>query len=166
MKDYAENIDFATFQQDAEALHAEKVALKVECHSLKAQLEQEFTEGEETKAKLEKLEADAKTLKMWISEGNVIFDRLRSELDNHRASAARLETTNAQLTSDLDSANKEIGLLTANNHPILQNIVDLRNSDSDLQARLVREDLEFQERLLDYEEMEVEDLLLDVQSHG
>ncbi|KAK0501619.1 hypothetical protein EDD18DRAFT_1328532 [Armillaria luteobubalina] len=92
--------------------------------------------------------------------------KLVAELEGYQQKAAELEGINARLVPDLDSAQRLVKLMAANNEVLLQKIVELRVDDTHLKietARLTGEIVSLLQALREYEEeKEVEEAVLNL----
>ncbi|KAK0202469.1 hypothetical protein DFS33DRAFT_1340429 [Desarmillaria ectypa] len=154
-------------QRHVQAAYAANRALESETMRFKR-------ESEEAKAKLEEYEVTVETLRLRFGEmeagmlaAKVESDRMTAELEEYREGTTELEAVNARLASDLESAEKRMFLLTTNTELLLQTVSDLRSPNPNLEAlqaesiRLAQENLHLQEKLLEYEEQEVEGAVFD-----
>ncbi|KAK0214895.1 hypothetical protein IW262DRAFT_1496754 [Armillaria fumosa] len=162
----------SSLQKHVQVIHAENRTLKSDTLQFKR-------ESEEAKAKLEAYEATVEMLRMRFVEieagmeaAKAESDRMRAELEEYCEGSTELESENARLASDLDSAEKRLSLLTMNNELLLQMVSDLRNPDPQheaLQAEYVllkEENSRLQERLQEYEEYEVEGAVFDYEDQS
>ncbi|KAK0466853.1 uncharacterized protein EV420DRAFT_1505782 [Desarmillaria tabescens] len=163
-----------TFQSMTSLLERHVQATYAVNQGLEADIMRFKRESEEAKAKLEEYETTVETLRMHFGEmeasmlaAKVESGRMRAEIEGYCEGTTELEAVNARLASDLESTEKRILLVTMNNELLLQTVSDLRSPNPHFEAlqaesvRLAQENLQLQERLLEYEEQEVEGAVFD-----